>query len=131
MRRVAEPEDAPPVAEKDPGTLCAGPSRCPAPRFLGFFSPPLFMSSFISLRLEGGKASSHTLSLFFFFFFTFFGLEIIRRPMSYSQCPRIILIEFSCFLREDGWRDTIQFSKSLIKAFDRKSPREGLQETTV
>lgn len=106
MRRVAEPEDAPHVAEKGRGEGSRDPLResfaLPRASLFRFF-PPLFMSPFISLRLEGGKASSHTFSLFFFFFNSF-GLEITRRPMSYSQCPRIILIEFSCF-SEGGWME--------------------------
>lgn len=44
--------------------------------------------------------------------------------MSYSQCPKIIRIEFVfVFLREKGWREVIQLSKSLFKAFARKSTK--------
>lgn len=49
----------------------------------------------------GGEKRPPT-PLVFDFFFSFFGLQGIQRPMSYSQCPKIILIEFNCF-SEGGW----------------------------
>lgn len=41
------------------------------------------------------------------------------------------LFFFFFFLREKGWREVIQLSKSLFKAFARKAPRGRLQEAAV
>lgn len=48
-----------------------------------------------------------------------------------SVVPRIILIDFSVSLREDGWRDTIQISKSLFKAFARKLQEGSSRDSSL
>lgn len=101
LRTVAEPEDAP-LPRRRTWTPCAG-----APSVWSFALPsaPLFRVLFFSMSplyiftVRRREASSHTFSSAFLLFFS---LEVIPRPMSYFPCPRITLIDFSCFSK-GGW----------------------------
>lgn len=71
MRRVAEPEDAPHVAEKGRGEGSRDPLResfaLPRASLFRFFSPSLYEPLYIFTVRRGKGVLPHFLAVFFFF----------------------------------------------------------------